>query len=244
MGHLGVQFASRFGYKVAAIGRGSENASLAKKLGAHIYIDSQATNAAQELQRLGGASVIIATAPNSKAMSALINGLGPNGKLVEVGAAPDSIEVTPSQLIFGSKTIQGWAAGTPAASEDTLKFCDLTASTGKQCRWATGFGGGDVVYPDRAEEDRKLVVYTSDPFQKVPNFNAPSRLERFAADCGVSFTLLGPRGTLPCRSASVRRLRPSFRGDRFRSWGARQSAPTSSESLAFASDGAARAAFC
>jgi D-arabinose 1-dehydrogenase-like Zn-dependent alcohol dehydrogenase len=126
LGHLGVQFANKFGYRVAAIGRGSENAALAKKLGAHVYIDSQATNAAQELQKLGGADVILATAPSSKAMSALIDGLGPNGKLVVIGAAPDPIEVTPSQLIFGSKTIQGWAAGTPAASEDTLNFCVLT----------------------------------------------------------------------------------------------------------------------
>jgi len=126
LGHLGVQFARKFGYNVAAIGRGSENAVLAKKLGAHVYIDSQATNAAEELQKLGGASVVLATAPNSKAMSALIDGLGPNGKLVVVGAGPDPIEVTPSQLIFGSKTIEGWAAGTPAASEDTLNFCLLT----------------------------------------------------------------------------------------------------------------------
>ena len=126
LGHLGVQFANKFGYNVAAIGRGSENAALAKKLGAHVYIDSEATNAAQELQKLGGADVILATAPNSKAMSALIDGLGPNGKLVVVGAGPDSIEVTPAQLIFGNKAIQGWAAGTPAASEDTLKFCVLS----------------------------------------------------------------------------------------------------------------------
>jgi D-arabinose 1-dehydrogenase-like Zn-dependent alcohol dehydrogenase len=126
LGHLGVQFANKFGYNVAAIGRGPENAGLAKKLGAHVYIDSHATNAADELQKLGGARVIIATAPNSKAMSALIDGLGPNGKLVVVGAAFEPIEVTPSQLIFGSKTIQGWAAGTPAASEDTLNFCVLT----------------------------------------------------------------------------------------------------------------------
>ena len=126
LGHLGVQFANKFGYNVAAIGRGSENAILAKKLGAHAYIDSQATNAAEELQKLGGARVIIATAPNSKAMSALIDGLGPNGKLVVIGATFDPIEVTPAQLIFGSRTIQGWAAGTPAASEDTLNFCALT----------------------------------------------------------------------------------------------------------------------
>jgi len=126
LGHLGVQFANKFGYNVAAVGRGAENAVLAKNLGAHVYIDSQATNTAQELQKLGGARVILATAPSSKAMSALIDGLGPNGKLVVIGAGPDPIEVTPAQLIFGSKTIQGWAAGTPAASEDTLNFCVLT----------------------------------------------------------------------------------------------------------------------
>jgi D-arabinose 1-dehydrogenase-like Zn-dependent alcohol dehydrogenase len=126
LGHLGVQFAHKFGYQVAAIGRGSENAVLAKKLGANVYIDSVATNAAQELQRLGGAQVILATAPDSKAMSALIDGLGPNGKLVVVGATFDPIEVTPMQLISGSKAIQGWAAGTAADSEDTLNFAELT----------------------------------------------------------------------------------------------------------------------
>jgi D-arabinose 1-dehydrogenase-like Zn-dependent alcohol dehydrogenase len=126
LGHLGVQFANKFGYKTVAIGRGAENAALAKKLGANVYIDSQATNAAEELQKLGGATVIVATAPSSKAMSALIDGLGPNGKLMVIGAEPDPIEVTPAQLIFGSKTIQGWAAGPPAASEDTLNFATLT----------------------------------------------------------------------------------------------------------------------
>src|SRR3989475_607410 len=126
LGHLGIQFANKFGYKVAAIGRGSENTALAKKLGANVYIDSQATNAAEELQKLGGARVILATAPNSKAMSELINGLGPNGKLIVVGATFDPIEVTPIQLIFGSRTIQGWATGTPADSEDTLRFAELS----------------------------------------------------------------------------------------------------------------------
>ncbi|MGH9376509.1 MAG: alcohol dehydrogenase [Terriglobia bacterium] len=126
LGHLGIQFANKFGYKVAAIGRGSENAALAKKLGANVYIDSKSTNAAQELQKLGGARVILATAPSSKAMSALIDGLGPNGKLMVIGATFDPIEVTPIQLISGSRTIQGWAAGTPADSEDTLRFAELT----------------------------------------------------------------------------------------------------------------------
>jgi D-arabinose 1-dehydrogenase-like Zn-dependent alcohol dehydrogenase len=126
LGHLGVQFASKFGYKVAAIGRGSENAALAEKLGASVYIDSKAKNAAEELQKLGGARVILATAPSSKAMSELIDGLGPNGKLMVVGATTDPIEVTPVQLIFGSKTIQGWAAELPADSEDTMRFAELS----------------------------------------------------------------------------------------------------------------------
>jgi D-arabinose 1-dehydrogenase-like Zn-dependent alcohol dehydrogenase len=126
LGHLGIQFANKCGYKVAAIGRGSENAPLAKKLGANLHIDSESTNAAEALQKLGGAQVILATAPSSKAMSELINGLGPNGKLVVIGATFDPIEVTPVQLISGSRTIQGWAAGTPADSEDTLNFAELT----------------------------------------------------------------------------------------------------------------------
>ena len=125
LGHLGIQFANKFGYRVAAIGRGLENAALAKKLGAHVYIDSQATNAALELQKLGGAKVILATAPSSKSMTELIDGLGPNGKLMVVGAGPDAIEVTPAQLIFGSHTIQGWASGIPTDSEDTLRFAEL-----------------------------------------------------------------------------------------------------------------------
>ena len=126
LGHLGIQFAQKFGYKVAAIGRGSENASLAKKLGASVYIDSQSTNGAQELQKLGGARVILATAPSSKAMSELVDGLGPNGKLIVVGATFDPIEVTPIQLITGSRTLQGWSTGTPADAEDTLRFAELT----------------------------------------------------------------------------------------------------------------------
>jgi D-arabinose 1-dehydrogenase-like Zn-dependent alcohol dehydrogenase len=126
LGHLGVQFANKFGYKVAAIGRGSENAASARELGASTYIDSAATNPAEALQELGGAKVILATAPSSKAMSALIDGLGPNGRLMVIGAAFEPIEVTPVQLISGSRTIQGWASGTPTDSEDTLRFAELS----------------------------------------------------------------------------------------------------------------------
>jgi D-arabinose 1-dehydrogenase-like Zn-dependent alcohol dehydrogenase len=126
LGHLGIQFASKFGYKVAAIGRGPENEALAKKLGANIYIDSQTTNAAEALLKMGGAQVILATAPSSKAMSELFNGLGPNGKLMVIGAAFEPIEVSPVQLINGSRAIQGWASGTPADAEDTLRFAELS----------------------------------------------------------------------------------------------------------------------
>ena len=122
LGHLGVQFANRFGYRVAAVGRGSEKASIARKLGAHLYIDSRSTNAAEELRKLGGARVILATAPSSKSMSALIDGLGPNGKLMVVGADSKPIEATPIQLIFGTRVIEGWTAGSPADGEDTLNF--------------------------------------------------------------------------------------------------------------------------
>ena len=126
LGHLGIQFAQKFGYKVAAIGRGPENAALAKKLGAHVYIDSAAAAAAKELQKLGGARAILATAPSSKAMSSLIDGLGMNGRMMVVGATMDPIEVTPIQLIFGMRSLQGWAAGIPTDSEDTLKFAEMT----------------------------------------------------------------------------------------------------------------------
>jgi D-arabinose 1-dehydrogenase-like Zn-dependent alcohol dehydrogenase len=126
LGHLGIQFANKFGYKVAAVGRGSESAGLAKKLGATHYIDNKLTNPADALRKLGGARVILATAPSSKAMSDLFDGLVPNGKLMVIGVAFDSLEIAPVQLINGSRAIQGWAAGTPSDSEDTLRFSELT----------------------------------------------------------------------------------------------------------------------
>ncbi|HWF02076.1 MAG TPA: alcohol dehydrogenase [Candidatus Angelobacter sp.] len=126
LGHLGVQFARKFGYRVAAIGRGPGNAVLAKKLGADIYIDSAAVDPAAELQKLGGASAILATAPSGKSMSALIGGLGVNGTLMVVGAPSDPIEMAAAQLIFGRKRIHGWSAGIPTDSEDTLRFAEMT----------------------------------------------------------------------------------------------------------------------
>ena len=142
LGHLGIQFANKFGYQVAAIGRGSGNAALAKQLGANLYIDSKATNAAAELRKLGGARVILATAPSAKSMSELIDGLGPNGKLIVVGADFSPIEVTPMQLIVGSRSIQGWDDGIALGRGGYTAFCraqrgapdagDVPARTGER----------------------------------------------------------------------------------------------------------------
>ena len=126
LGHLGIQFANKFGYTVAAVGRGAENAALAKKLGAHYYIDSVAINPAEELKKLGGARAILATAPSGKSMSALIDGLGANGVLLVVGAGPDALEVSAAQLIVGKKRIQGWYSGIATDSEDTLRTAEST----------------------------------------------------------------------------------------------------------------------
>jgi D-arabinose 1-dehydrogenase-like Zn-dependent alcohol dehydrogenase len=126
LGHLGVQFAAKLGHKTVAISRGKDSEQLAKKLGAHVYLDSETMNVAEELQKMGGAKTILATAPSGKAMSSLINGLGDYGHLMVIGASFDPIEVSPAQLIFGGKSIQGWEAGVAADSEDTLRFSVLT----------------------------------------------------------------------------------------------------------------------
>lgn len=122
LGHLGIQFGAKAGYRVAAIGRGPENAGLAKKLGASVYIDTIATNPADELQKLGGAKVILATAPNAKSIAALINGLGVGGKLLVVGAPMEPMEVSVISLIMARRDIQGWPSGSAMDSEDTLRF--------------------------------------------------------------------------------------------------------------------------
>jgi D-arabinose 1-dehydrogenase-like Zn-dependent alcohol dehydrogenase len=126
LGHLGIQFAAKAGYRVAAIGRGPENASLAKKLGAALYIDSTATNPAEELSKLGGAKVILATAPNAKSIAALIGGLGVGGKLLVVGAPFEPMEVPVVALLSARRDIQGWPSGSAMDSEDTLRFSSQT----------------------------------------------------------------------------------------------------------------------
>jgi D-arabinose 1-dehydrogenase-like Zn-dependent alcohol dehydrogenase len=114
------------GFRTVAIGRGGDKEALAKKLGAHNYIDTATASPAAALQALGGASVILATAPDSKAISSLVDGLGPDGTMVIVGAAAEPLSVIPLQLIFGRKTIQGWPSGSAKDSEDTLRFSSLT----------------------------------------------------------------------------------------------------------------------
>jgi D-arabinose 1-dehydrogenase-like Zn-dependent alcohol dehydrogenase len=127
LGHLGVQFAQRMGFKTVAIARGADKGPLAKKLGAHIYIDSTTQNAAEELTKLGGAKVILATAADAASMSSVAAGLGVDGKLVVLGASAEPIEVAPLLLIGGRRSIAGWPSGTAPDSEDTLKFSVMSS---------------------------------------------------------------------------------------------------------------------
>ncbi len=125
LGHLGVQFAAKMGFNTVAIARGKDKEPLARKLGARRYIDSQAQNVAEELTKLGGAKVILATATSGKAMSAVIGGLGVDGKLIVLGAAMDPLEVSALQLLAGRKSITGWPSGTAIDSQDTMSFSVL-----------------------------------------------------------------------------------------------------------------------
>jgi D-arabinose 1-dehydrogenase-like Zn-dependent alcohol dehydrogenase len=122
LGHLGVQFANKFGFETVAIGRGEDKKSLALKLGARTYIDSKSQDVARELLGLGGARVILATASDGKSMGGLIDGLKIGGTLVIVGASPDPFPVSTPQLILVRKSIVGWPSGTSIDSEDALKF--------------------------------------------------------------------------------------------------------------------------
>jgi len=125
LGHLGVQFAARMGFRVAAIARGSAKEPLAKELGAHHYINSQTGDPVAALQALGGAKVILATASDSKSMSALIGGLAARGRMIVAGAGSSPIEVSPFHLLFGSRGIEGTLTGSAIDNEDTLAFSVL-----------------------------------------------------------------------------------------------------------------------
>ena len=126
LGHLGIQYARQMGFNTVAIGRGPDKEPLARKLGAGVYIDTAAANPAEALQKLGGARMILATAPDSKSMSALVDGLAPGGKLLIVGAGLDPLTITPLQILLSRKSIQGWPSGTAKDSEETLAFSAQT----------------------------------------------------------------------------------------------------------------------
>jgi alcohol dehydrogenase, propanol-preferring len=126
LGHLGVQYARRMGFEVAAIGRGSESAELAKKLGAHHYIDSAANDPAAALQALGGAKVILITASGGNTVATTFKGLRPGGVSIDVGVGPEPIQVTSMDLIFGERRLAGSLTGNPATGDATLRFSALS----------------------------------------------------------------------------------------------------------------------
>jgi alcohol dehydrogenase, propanol-preferring len=122
LGHLGIQYARRMGFRTVAIGLGRESEKLAKELGAHEYVDSRAEDAVAKLRALGGADAILATAPSGKAMSGLINGLAARGKLLVIGLAPDPLEVNTSSLVFGMRSISGMTTGSVQDEQETVEF--------------------------------------------------------------------------------------------------------------------------
>jgi propanol-preferring alcohol dehydrogenase len=126
LGHLAVQYARHMGFEVAAIGRGADKTDLAKKLGAHHYIDSAAGDPAKSLQALGGAAVVLATASGGKAVADTVKGLRPNGVVIALGVTDDPIELSSVDLIFGSRQVRGALTGDPATGDATLKFSVLS----------------------------------------------------------------------------------------------------------------------
>jgi D-arabinose 1-dehydrogenase-like Zn-dependent alcohol dehydrogenase len=122
LGHLGVQYAAKMGFRTVAIARGPDKAPLARELGAAHYVDSQSADPAAELSKLGGARAILATVTHGPAMTATLGGLAPRGRLLVLGAAHDAIEASPVVLIMGRRAIEGWYSGTSIDAEDTLAF--------------------------------------------------------------------------------------------------------------------------
>jgi D-arabinose 1-dehydrogenase-like Zn-dependent alcohol dehydrogenase len=125
LGHLGVQWAAKMGFDTVAIARGADKEPLARQLGARVYIDSRKQDPAAELQRLGGARVVLATVTNAEAMTATLGGLGPNGTLLVVGAPGEPLQVSAGVLIFGRRSVAGWPSGRAVESEDTMRFAVL-----------------------------------------------------------------------------------------------------------------------
>lgn len=157
LGHLGVQFAAKMGFRTVAIARGRDKGPLARKLGAHVYVDSTAENVAEALTKLGGARVILATVTSAQAMSDAIAGLGVDGKLLIVGAAPEPVQVPPLALIGGRRSVAGWPSGTSRDSEETLEFSVLA-----------GIRSMNEVFPlERAPEAYELMMSGKARFRAV-----------------------------------------------------------------------------
>ncbi len=156
LGHLGVQYAAKAGFRTVAIARGQDKAPLAHELGAHHYIDTRQENPSTELQKLGGAKVILATVTDSDAMAAALGGLGPDGTFMVIGATP-SLTVSPLQLILGRQTVKGWYSGTSIDSQETLAFSALT-----------GVRSRNEIYPlDRAAEGYERMMSGKARFRVV-----------------------------------------------------------------------------
>ena len=125
LGHLGLQYAAKMGFRTIAISRGADKEALARQLGAHEYVDTNVTSAAEGLQKLGGADLVLATAPNAEAMGSTLGGLKSRGKLLIVAAPQDPLSLSAFGLLSG-KTIAGWPSGTAMDSEETLSFSALS----------------------------------------------------------------------------------------------------------------------
>jgi len=157
LGHLAVQFCAKMGFKTIAIARGSDKEPLAKQLGAHHYIDSQAGDAAHMLQQLGGAKVILSTVTNHEAISSVVGGLSNNGQLLIVGVPSEPIQIQALTLILGNRSVKGWASGTSIDSQDTLNFSILT-----------NIRSMNVTYPlEKVEEAYQLMMSGEARFRVV-----------------------------------------------------------------------------
>jgi D-arabinose 1-dehydrogenase-like Zn-dependent alcohol dehydrogenase len=142
LGHLAIQYAAKSGYRTIAVARGEDKGPLARQLGAHVYIDSTKQDPARELQKLGGANLIVSTITSAKGLEWVINGLAPAGKFLLLGAPDGPVVIDPFPMLLGRRTVAGWPSGTGMDSEDTLKFSALT-----------GVKSMNEVYPlEKAEE--------------------------------------------------------------------------------------------
>jgi propanol-preferring alcohol dehydrogenase len=148
LGHLAVQYAAKAGYRTVAVARGQDKGPLAKQLGAHLYIDSTTQDPAKELQKLGGAQIILSTVTSAKALEWVIDGLAPAGKFIVVGAPDGPVVISPFPLLLGRRTVLGWPSGSGMDSEDTLNFSALS-----------GVKPMNEVYPlEKAEEAYKRMM--------------------------------------------------------------------------------------